>query len=481
MPHLARAAPDRAGGAGRRLHRGQRPVLPQSGHGGGEGRAPTRASRSRAPPWSPPWRATAPTSASAWPGSATRWFTAPVNMPEGLYFPGFTAADANPDMGDSAIVETVGLGAFAMAASPAVVRFVGAGGLSGTPSASRRRWPRSRSGEHPHFRIPALDDRGHARRHRRAGKWWRPASRRSSTRASRGARRAPGRSAPAWSAPRSPASSRRSRPSPRARRRVSEPLDLLLRDCLAARRPRADIGCRDGRIVALSPPGPSARGRRAGGTRRSRWAGVGHPGARGCPYPPGQGAPVRTGARACEGTPRRGHPRDRRGQARLHGGRHPGPRPRRPRPGGAQRHHRDAEPRGGGPHRGAQGARGAAPARDEYAPALDLQLCAFAQEGILQAPGHGGAAGPGAARGRRPRRRLPVQRHGPSRPRGHDLPPRAGVRRGRGLPRRLLRRARAPPRAATSASRRCASAGRAGWRWAISPSWPRWRPPSRTR
>lgn len=55
------------------------------------------------------------------------WFTAPANMPEGLYFPGYGPQDANPDMGDSAIIEVIGLGGVAMAASPAVVRFVGAG------------------------------------------------------------------------------------------------------------------------------------------------------------------------------------------------------------------------------------------------------------------------------------------------------------------------------------------------------------------
>jgi hypothetical protein len=58
-----------------------------------------------------------------------RWFTAPVEMPQGLYFPGFSAADANPDIGDSAILEAIGLGAFAMAAAPAVAGFVGAGGF----------------------------------------------------------------------------------------------------------------------------------------------------------------------------------------------------------------------------------------------------------------------------------------------------------------------------------------------------------------
>ena len=63
-------------------------------------------------------------------GTRDQWFTAPVEMPEGLYFPGYTEADANPDMGDSAIVETIGLGGFAMGASPAVAGFVGAGAAS---------------------------------------------------------------------------------------------------------------------------------------------------------------------------------------------------------------------------------------------------------------------------------------------------------------------------------------------------------------
>ena len=55
-----------------------------------------------------------------------RWFEAPVLMPKGLYFPGYSEKDANPDMGDSAICETFGIGGFAMGSSPAVVRFVGA-------------------------------------------------------------------------------------------------------------------------------------------------------------------------------------------------------------------------------------------------------------------------------------------------------------------------------------------------------------------
>jgi hypothetical protein len=58
-------------------------------------------------------------------GTGERWFTAPALVPDGLYFPGYGPADANPDLGDSAITETCGLGGFAMAAAPAIVRFVG--------------------------------------------------------------------------------------------------------------------------------------------------------------------------------------------------------------------------------------------------------------------------------------------------------------------------------------------------------------------
>lgn len=92
-------------------------------------------------------------------GLGDRWFTAPVELPTGLYFPGFTAADANPDMGDSAIVETIGLGAFAMAASPSVVRFVGAGGFREAVRATEE-MAEICLGEHPHFRMPTMDERG---------------------------------------------------------------------------------------------------------------------------------------------------------------------------------------------------------------------------------------------------------------------------------------------------------------------------------
>lgn len=58
-------------------------------------------------------------------GTGDRWFTGKAPVPDALFFPGFTKEDANPDIGDSAITETNGLGGFAIGASPAIVQFVG--------------------------------------------------------------------------------------------------------------------------------------------------------------------------------------------------------------------------------------------------------------------------------------------------------------------------------------------------------------------
>ena len=92
-------------------------------------------------------------------GTGDAWFTAPVEMPEGLYFPGFTAADANPDMGDSTIIETIGLGGFAMAAAPAVAGFVGAGRAS-EAAGTTRAMAEIAVAENPEWTIPALDYQG---------------------------------------------------------------------------------------------------------------------------------------------------------------------------------------------------------------------------------------------------------------------------------------------------------------------------------
>jgi hypothetical protein len=91
-------------------------------------------------------------------GLGDRWFTAPVAVPQGLYFPGFKAKDASGDIGDSVITETAGIGGFAMAAAPAIVTFV-----SGTPkdamNATLEMYEISYS-EHKYFTMPPLDFRG---------------------------------------------------------------------------------------------------------------------------------------------------------------------------------------------------------------------------------------------------------------------------------------------------------------------------------
>ncbi|MFN2160325.1 MAG: DUF1116 domain-containing protein [Anaerolineales bacterium] len=91
-------------------------------------------------------------------GLGDRWFTAPVAVPQGLYFPGFTAEDASGDIGDSTITETAGIGGFAMASAPAIVTFV-----SGTPrdamNATLEMYEICFS-EHKYFTIPPLDFRG---------------------------------------------------------------------------------------------------------------------------------------------------------------------------------------------------------------------------------------------------------------------------------------------------------------------------------
>jgi hypothetical protein len=80
-------------------------------------------------------------------------------MPVGLYFPGYTEQDANPDMGDSAIVETIGLGGFAMATSPAVAGFVGAGSASDAMKYTMSMYEITAS-RNPDWTMPNLDYAG---------------------------------------------------------------------------------------------------------------------------------------------------------------------------------------------------------------------------------------------------------------------------------------------------------------------------------
>jgi len=87
-----------------------------------------------------------------------RWFTAPAGRVQGLYFPQFSEKDANPDIGDSTITETAGYGGMAMAAAPAIVKFVG-----GSPQLATQTTLEMYEitfSEHEHFTIPALNFRG---------------------------------------------------------------------------------------------------------------------------------------------------------------------------------------------------------------------------------------------------------------------------------------------------------------------------------
>lgn len=93
-------------------------------------------------------------------GLGDKWFTAPAEIIDGLFFPGYTSADANPDIGDSVITETTGIGGFAMAGAPAIVQFVG-----GTPqdaiNYSTKMFEITET-ENNTYKIPALNFRGTA-------------------------------------------------------------------------------------------------------------------------------------------------------------------------------------------------------------------------------------------------------------------------------------------------------------------------------
>jgi hypothetical protein len=108
-------------------------------------------------------------------GLGDRWFTAPVNTPQGLFFTGYSQADANPDIGDSNN-ETYGIGGAAMIAAPGVTRFVGAGGMEAAETSEEM-------GEiylqhNPLLQIPSWNFQGPAWGSIFVGSW-KPASRQS--------------------------------------------------------------------------------------------------------------------------------------------------------------------------------------------------------------------------------------------------------------------------------------------------------------
>lgn len=92
-------------------------------------------------------------------GLPGRWFTAPAPVVKGLYFPGFTQADACRDLGDSAIMEVGGFGGCAMAAAPAIVKFLGASGAETARKTTQDMYAIT-LGRHPCYQIPGLDFAG---------------------------------------------------------------------------------------------------------------------------------------------------------------------------------------------------------------------------------------------------------------------------------------------------------------------------------
>jgi hypothetical protein len=87
-------------------------------------------------------------------GLGDEWFTAPAPIVDGLYLPGYSAQDAGLDMGDSAITETVGWGAFVIGNAPGILSLVG-----GTPEeaiAYSREMKKITTAVHPTYRMPAL-------------------------------------------------------------------------------------------------------------------------------------------------------------------------------------------------------------------------------------------------------------------------------------------------------------------------------------
>lgn len=91
-------------------------------------------------------------------GTGDEWFTGEALVPDALYFPGYTKDDANPDIGDSAITETAGLGGFAIAAAPAIVQFVG--GNAADALKYTKLMYEITADESSNYQIPVLDFRG---------------------------------------------------------------------------------------------------------------------------------------------------------------------------------------------------------------------------------------------------------------------------------------------------------------------------------
>jgi len=91
-------------------------------------------------------------------GLGQQWFTARSDLPQGLFFPGFKQDDACPDIGDSAITETAGLGGCSFAASPALTLLAG-GSVSDAVRYSLEMYEITVT-KNPALSLPALDFEG---------------------------------------------------------------------------------------------------------------------------------------------------------------------------------------------------------------------------------------------------------------------------------------------------------------------------------
>ena len=91
-------------------------------------------------------------------GTGDEWFTGPAQLADGLFLGDYGPDDANPDIGDSAITETAGIGGFAMATAPAIVRLVG--GTVPDALATTRRMHEIALGENPRWSVPVLEFQG---------------------------------------------------------------------------------------------------------------------------------------------------------------------------------------------------------------------------------------------------------------------------------------------------------------------------------
>ena len=91
-------------------------------------------------------------------GTGDEWFTGPAQLADGLFLGDYGPDDANPDIGDSAITETAGIGGFAMATAPAIVRFVG--GTVPDALATTRRMGEITLAANPRWSVPVLDFAG---------------------------------------------------------------------------------------------------------------------------------------------------------------------------------------------------------------------------------------------------------------------------------------------------------------------------------